>query len=100
LPAPTGLPLEIAAFLREAWGDVSMAVPFNGSEFAVELGGTGMLRSHAVERAIAATWHAWSGRVASKPLTPAAMLAAWSAVPAIDKTIMDVRRRSSRQPME
>jgi hypothetical protein len=87
----------IEAFLQEAWGDVSMAVPFSGSVFAVELGGAGMLRSDAVQRGIASTWHSVVWRVASKPLTPAALLAAWSAVPVIDKTIYDLRRRSSRQ---
>jgi len=90
----------IEALLREAWGDVSMAVSFNGSVFALELGGTGILRSPAVERAISSTWHSIVWRLASKALTPAPALAAWSAIPVIDKAIYDVRRRSSRQPTE
>ena len=42
----------IEVFLGQVWRDVSMAVAFNGSVFAVELGGAGILRSRSVDRAI------------------------------------------------
>jgi hypothetical protein len=87
----------IEAFLHEAWGDVSMAVAFPGSVFAAELGSAGILRSPVVDRAIACGWHSTVWRIASRPQgTAAPLLAAWSALPVIDRTIDKARRRISR----
>jgi hypothetical protein len=47
----------IRDFLREEWSEVSYAIGFGGSVFALELGDLGILRSSIVERAIASRWH-------------------------------------------
>jgi hypothetical protein len=78
----------IREFLREAWGEVSHAIAFTGFVFAVELGGGGLLRSEAVDRAIASRWHSLAWRAASRPRRSAsAFLAAWSAVGPADAAI-------------
>jgi hypothetical protein len=88
----------IEVFLGEVWRDVSMAVAFNGSVFAVELGGAGILRSRSVDRAIGSRWHSIVWRLAAKPKrTSAALLGAWSAMPIIDTTVVEVRRTLSRR---
>jgi Methyltransferase domain len=87
----------IEAFLHEAWGEVSMAVAFAGSVFAVELGNAGILRSRVVDLAIGSAWHSLLWRIASKPRrSPAPLLTAWSALPMIDKTIYNAQRRMAR----
>jgi Methyltransferase domain len=88
----------IEVFVGEVWRDVSMAVAFTGSIFAVELGGAGVLRSRPIYRAIGSRWHSILWRFASKPTrTPTALLGAWSAMAVIDATVVEVRRTLSRR---
>jgi hypothetical protein len=64
-----------------------MAVAFTGSVFAVELGDTSVLRSPAVERAIASKWHSLVWRATSQARSAGPLLAAWTAIPTIDEAI-------------
>jgi hypothetical protein len=78
----------IREFLRESWRDISHAVAFTGHVFAVELGGGGILRAPIVDRAIASRWHSAVWRLASRPERSAGpFLAAWSAMPRVDRVI-------------
>lgn len=87
----------IRTFLREAWRDISHAIPLPGQVFALELGGTGVLRTPVMERAIGSRWHSRVWTLASKPAgSAAAFLGAWSAVPAVDKAVFEARRRLRR----
>jgi hypothetical protein len=86
----------IKAFVREAWSEIPMAIAFTGSIFAVELGGAGILRSGAVERAISSKWHSVVWRITSKPRrTPLALFGAWAAIPVVDQAVVDVRQSLS-----
>jgi hypothetical protein len=89
----------IRTFLREAWRDVSMAIAFNGLVFALELGGEGVLRSDVVDRAIASRWHSAAWRLASRPRrSPLPLLGAWTAIPIIDRAVVNARQIGSRRP--
>jgi hypothetical protein len=82
----------ITAFLREVWSDVSMALAFTGSVFAVEFGDAGILRSTVVDRAIDSVWHRALWRAASSwKRSPGPLLAAWSAMPRLDEAIAGIR---------
>src|SRR4051794_12596187 len=87
----------VRAFLREAWSDVSYAVAFTGLIFAVELGDSGLLRSAAVDRAIASKWHGMAWRLASRSRRSAhPVLAVWSAMPRLDTAVLRVRQAVGR----
>jgi hypothetical protein len=86
----------IRAFLKENWADVTHAVAFTGQVFAVELGGTGVLRAPVIDRAIASRWHSIVWRTASRPPTPALHVAALSVVPRLDSALFALRRRVKR----
>lgn len=87
----------IRTFLKEAWPAISLAMPLPGQVFALELGGGGVLRTPVVQRAIGSRWHSRVWTLAGKPArSPAAFLGAWSAVPAVDKAVLEARRRLRR----
>jgi methyltransferase family protein len=87
----------IKAFLREAWDDVSRALAFGGSVFAVELGGEDILRSPVVNRAIGSTWHLVVWRFANRSWpTPMPLVAGWSAMQWFDRAILSTRRNVER----
>ncbi len=106
----------IGAFLRENWREISYAVAFNGplhpafagGVFALEMGGSGVLRHSTIERAIGSRWHDAVWRLANRPRrTALPFLTAWTLMPAIDSFVVHARhgiteyiRRSRRGAAE
>ena len=85
----------IRAFLRTLWPSVSHAVSFPGEVFAIEFGDRGVLRSPVVRVALASRWHTALYRAASQPRASAApFIAAWRAMPVIDRLVSSVRSRT------
>ncbi len=82
----------IADFLHEAWADISHVIAFNGQVLAVELGGEGILRAPAIERALASRWHSCTWRVLSRARSPRPVLAACRTVPRVDVAVAGARR--------
>ena len=83
----------ISAFVRENWRDITYALAFAGGVFALEMGGGGLLRHPAVEGATASRWHSALWNLVNRPSSPRPLLAAWSALPSIDKAIFKTKRR-------
>jgi hypothetical protein len=90
----------ISAFLRENWTEISFALAFNGPPhpgagsgvFALEIGGLGLLRHPAVERAIASWWHSDLWTLVNRPRrTALPFLVAWAVMPAIDSFVVEAR---------
>jgi hypothetical protein len=90
----------ISAFLRDNWKEISHALAFSGPTdpaqgggvFALELGGCGLLKHPAIERAVGSQWHSAVWRAANRPRrTVLPFLAAWAAMPAIDSFVLQAR---------
>jgi hypothetical protein len=90
----------IAAFLRENWTEISFALAFNGPShpsygggvFALEMGGSRLLRSTAIERAVGSRWHGAVWSAVNRPRRSVfPFLAAWAAMPAIDAFVVQAR---------
>jgi hypothetical protein len=89
----------IRSFLHSSWKEISTAIAFTGCVFAVEIGGLGMLRSTAIERAVMSKYHAIAWRLASRwPRSPRPLLCVWSATPHLDGLILRGRRRLRLTP--
>ena len=91
----------IAAFIREAWRDISFAFPFTGPPdptsgggvFVLEMGTRGLLKTPVVERAIASRWHSLAWTIVNRPRRQALpLLLACAAVPAVDAAVAQFRR--------
>ncbi len=87
----------ISNFLRDNWHEVSFALAFpgpssptgGGGVFAVELGGSGILRHPLVNRAIDSSWHNAVWKTVNRSRVPVlCFLAAWATMPAVDAFIM------------
>jgi hypothetical protein len=100
----------VRAFLREAWGEVSVAAALSfpragrsvsgGGVLAVELGDGGVLRSPVVDKVIASRWHAMAWRQASswtRSSRPVEIV--WRLMPAIDSAVANAKHRL-REPLE
>ena len=90
----------ISAFVREHWRDISYALAFSGPShpsygggvFALELGGGGMLRQEAIDRAVSSRWHSALWRLTNRPhRTAKPLLLAWAAMPAIDSFVVQAQ---------
>jgi hypothetical protein len=88
----------IDAFVKEAWKETSYALNFGGGVFAVEFGGLQILTQPLVQRAIGSKWHALLWRAANRYRRSSLPFRfAWSAIPAIDVTVLRARRALRQQ---
>jgi hypothetical protein len=87
----------VREFLREQWHRVTLAIPFTGAVFAIELGSASVLRDPIIDRAISSSWHKVVWRACSAVrLSPVPFLTAWRMTPAVDQAVASVRRRVER----
>jgi hypothetical protein len=87
----------IRTFVKEAWGDISIVLAFNGEVFAIELGDSGILRSSVIDRAIESKWHTVGWRMASRSSRSALpLLALWSGMGPLDTAICRAKETARR----
>jgi hypothetical protein len=91
----------ISAFLRENWREISFALAFTGPStpgapcgvLALEIGGLGLLKHPAVERAISSRWHSDVWTLVNRPRrTALPFLLAWALMPAADSFVAQARQ--------
>jgi Methyltransferase domain len=84
----------IRQFVQDEWTEISFALAFTGNVFAVELGGSGILRLAVIDRAVRSSWHSLTWRLVNRPKrTAAPFLLAWSLMPVIDGAVAHAKRR-------
>jgi hypothetical protein len=82
----------IRTFIRERWPDISFALAFAGSVFAIELGRRRILRSKVIPRAVGSPWHNATWNAANYwRRSPQLLLTAWSTMPQVDRVIAQLR---------